>query len=30
VVDLGTYEDSGEWRLLREGAVGAEEIAAAL
>jgi L-threonylcarbamoyladenylate synthase len=30
VVDLGTYEDGGDWRLLREGAVGAEEIAAAL
>jgi L-threonylcarbamoyladenylate synthase len=26
VVDLGSYEETGEWRLLREGAVPREEI----
>jgi L-threonylcarbamoyladenylate synthase len=30
VVDLVTYEETGEYRLLREGAVGSLEIAAAL
>jgi L-threonylcarbamoyladenylate synthase len=30
VVDLGTYEDTGEYRVLREGAVAAVELAAAL
>jgi L-threonylcarbamoyladenylate synthase len=30
VVDLGSYEETGEWSLLREGAVGAAEIASAL
>jgi L-threonylcarbamoyladenylate synthase len=30
VVDLGAYEETGEWGLLREGAVGAAEIEAAL
>jgi L-threonylcarbamoyladenylate synthase len=30
VVDLGAYENGGEWKLLREGAVGAGEIGAAL
>jgi L-threonylcarbamoyladenylate synthase len=30
VIDLGTYEETGEWRLLREGAMAAVEIAAAL
>jgi L-threonylcarbamoyladenylate synthase len=30
VVDLGSYEETGEFRLLREGAVPAEEIQAAL
>jgi L-threonylcarbamoyladenylate synthase len=30
VVDLGGYEDTGEWRLLREGALPAEAIEAAL
>jgi L-threonylcarbamoyladenylate synthase len=26
VVDLGRYEDAGEWKVLREGAVSREEI----
>jgi L-threonylcarbamoyladenylate synthase len=30
VVDLGEYEETGEYALLREGALPAEEIAAAL
>jgi L-threonylcarbamoyladenylate synthase len=30
VVDLGSYEETGEWTLLREGAVPAAEVAAAL
>jgi L-threonylcarbamoyladenylate synthase len=30
VVDLGTYEETGEYRVLREGAVPAVELAAAL
>jgi L-threonylcarbamoyladenylate synthase len=30
VVDLGTYEETGEYEVLREGAVAAVEIAAAL
>ena len=30
VVDLRGYEDAGEWAILRAGAVGAEQIAAAL
>jgi L-threonylcarbamoyladenylate synthase len=30
VVDLGEYEETGEWRLLREGAVPAAAIGAAL
>jgi L-threonylcarbamoyladenylate synthase len=30
VVDLGSYEETGEYTLLREGAVAAAEIAAAL
>ena len=30
VIDLGSYEDSGEWALLREGAVGADEVEAQL
>ena len=29
VVDLGDYETSGEYLVLREGAVSAEEVAAA-
>jgi L-threonylcarbamoyladenylate synthase len=27
VIDLGSYEETGEWRLLREGAVPASELA---
>ena len=27
VVDLGSYEETGEWRVLREGAVPAQELA---
>lgn len=30
VVDLTTYQASGEWRIAREGAVGAEVVARAL
>lgn len=30
VVDLQAYENGGGWRVLREGAVGLEELAAAL
>jgi L-threonylcarbamoyladenylate synthase len=30
VVDLTRYEDAGEWSVLREGAVPAQEVAAAL
>jgi L-threonylcarbamoyladenylate synthase len=30
VVDLGTYEETGEWRVLREGAVPASELAEVL
>ena len=30
LVDLGTYEETGDYRVLREGAVGAADIAAAL
>jgi len=30
VLDLGAYEETGEWALLREGAVPADAIAAAL
>jgi tRNA A37 threonylcarbamoyladenosine synthetase subunit TsaC/SUA5/YrdC len=30
VIDLGTYEETGEWELLREGALSANELRAAL
>jgi L-threonylcarbamoyladenylate synthase len=30
VVDLGTYEETGDYRVLRDGAVAATELAAAL
>jgi len=30
VVDLSRYDESGEWKVLREGAVSAEEFAAVL
>jgi hypothetical protein len=30
VVDLGQYEETGQWTLLREGAVPAAAIGAAL
>jgi L-threonylcarbamoyladenylate synthase len=30
VVDLGSYEETGEWTLLRQGAVPETEIAAVL
>jgi L-threonylcarbamoyladenylate synthase len=30
VVDLGRYDESGEWTVLREGAVRSDELAAAL
>ena len=30
VIDLRTYEDAGEWSIVRQGAVAAETVAAAL
>jgi tRNA A37 threonylcarbamoyladenosine synthetase subunit TsaC/SUA5/YrdC len=30
VVDLRRYEESGEWEIVREGAVGADQVSAAL
>ena len=30
VIDLGTYEETGEYAVLREGAVAAREVAAKL
>ncbi len=30
VIDLSAYDDTGRWRILREGATGADEVAALL